>query len=68
MRCAGCGRSSENGIPTHYIGCERPQSAAVRERTHESDCLKDGCTNPRAVSKGPRPTKYCDDHKTGSKK
>jgi hypothetical protein len=37
-------------------------------RTRESECIKDGCTNPRAVSKGPRPTKYCDEHKTGSKR
>ncbi len=64
MSCQNCGR--DDG---HYIGCEalKPTSAE-RERTRESECIKDGCTNPRAVSKGPRPTKYCDDHKTGSKK
>jgi hypothetical protein len=34
----------------------------------ETECAREGCTNPRAASKGPRPAKYCDDHKTGSKK
>jgi hypothetical protein len=32
------------------------------------ECGRDGCTNGRAVSKGPRPAKYCETHKTGSKK
>jgi hypothetical protein len=32
------------------------------------ECAKDDCKEPRAVSKGPRPAKYCDEHKTGSKK
>ena len=77
MSCQTCGR--DDG---HYIGCPEvlrqharnlvepdfAGSLAERERTRESECIRDGCTNPRAVSKGPRPTKYCDEHKTGSKK
>ena len=66
MTCKTCGR--DDG---HYIGCEEipAQAPAVeRERTSESECIKDGCTKSRAVSKGPRATKYCDEHKTGSKK
>lgn len=71
--CKNCGREPENGVETHWIGCPIPglaarKAEAARERTRESECIKDGCTNPRAVSKGPRPTKYCDEHKTGSKK
>lgn len=27
-------------------------------------CGKDGCSAPRAVSKGPRPAKFCAEHKT----
>lgn len=64
--CRVCGR--DDG---HYIGCEnapKPAKAAERESARESECVKDGCTNPRAVSKGPRPAKYCDEHKTGSKR
>lgn len=81
MTCQNCGRASQaDGTPTHHMGCrellrqrarnlvEPDFSTALRERTRESECVKDGCTNPRAVSKGPRPTKYCDEHKTGSKK
>jgi hypothetical protein len=75
--CRTCGRPAESGKPTHWLGCEEPGPnrralhvavPAERESTRESECIKDGCTNPRAVSKGPRPTKYCDEHKTGSKR
>lgn len=74
--CKDCGREPENGVETHWLGCDNPSpnrraldaGFVARERTRESECIKDGCTNPRAVSKGPRPTKYCDEHKTGSKK
>lgn len=45
--------------------------ADVRKRPEEvepeyslQECAKDGCAEPRAVSKGPRPAKYCDEHKT----
>lgn len=80
--CKTCGREPENGTETHWLGCpetlrrharnlvEPDFTAALeeRERTPESECIKDGCTKSRAVSKGPRPTKYCDDHKTRSTK
>lgn len=71
MTCRTCGRPAENGRPTHWIGCVEavsPAQPAERERTRESECVKDGCTKARAASKGPRPTKYCDEHKTGSKR
>jgi hypothetical protein len=71
--CLVCGR--DDG---HYIGCEKapgrydPLAEAVLAKLDESEkanrCAKHGCTNRRAVSKGPRPAKYCDEHKTGSKK
>lgn len=66
--CKTCGR--DDG---HWIGCaeaaSRRREAVVtsedseRERTRESECVKDGCTNPRreAKGKGPAP-KYCEDH------
>jgi hypothetical protein len=67
VNCPTCGR--DDG---HYIGCDEiaPQVPLVelRLRTRESECIKDGCTEPRAASKGPRPTKYCEKHKTGSKR
>lgn len=69
--CKVCGREPENGTPTHWLGCEAVMPVVEpveRDRTRESECIKDGCTNPRAASKGPRPTKYCDEHKTGSKR
>jgi hypothetical protein len=66
--CRLCGR--DDG---HYIGCDGIVSKETYTHTAEqlaefSQCAKDGCTEPRAVSKGPRPTKYCDEHKTGSKR
>lgn len=67
MTCKKCGRDSG-----HYIGCPAVSAAvmAVAE-SHTDDsadqCAKDGCSKPRAASKGPRPAKYCDDHKTRSK-
>jgi hypothetical protein len=83
MTCRTCGRPAENGRPTHWLGCPETTKATLakvveadaRKRAKDIEpeyslegCIKDGCTNPRAVSKGPRPTKYCDEHKTGSKK
>jgi hypothetical protein len=70
MTCRQCGR--DDG---HWIGCAQAAKTQVSDLDlrnagpgPEDQCIKDGCTNPRAVSKGPRPTKYCDEHKTGSKK
>lgn len=78
MSCESCGRPAEGGLPVHWIGCTEapgrhdPLRAAVLVKLDESEkanrCTKDGCTNPRAASKGPRPTKYCDEHKTRSKR
>lgn len=73
MSCQTCGHPAEevNGVPVpqgHNFGCaERLREHArnlVAPDFAGSLCLKDGCTNPRAVSKGPRPAKYCDEHKT----
>ncbi|GAA4890906.1 hypothetical protein GCM10023237_05830 [Streptomyces coeruleoprunus] len=65
--CKSCGREPETGIETHWLGCEVLRQAA-RGLSFASQCAKDGCQEPRAASKGPRPAKYCDEHKTGSKK
>ena len=71
MSCRTCGHPAESvdgaRVPQgHNVGCAeaRVTEAVDRDRTRESECLKDGCTNPRAASKGPRPAKYCDDHRT----
>jgi hypothetical protein len=63
--CEKCGR--DNG---HYLGCANAPGAAPSAPAEAAAdlCAKDGCSNPRAASKGPRPAKYCEDHKTGSKK
>lgn len=58
--CRKCGR--EDG---HWLGCP---AAEEQPAADVATCARIGCTNPPAVSKGPRPAKYCDDHKTGSKK
>lgn len=65
MSCTQCGR--EDG---HFIGCAKagPSRVDVINPASDDQCAKDGCSNPRAASKGPRPAKYCDEHKTGSKK
>lgn len=70
-------------VQPHNYGCRRSLAvqrlakvveADVKKRPEDiepqyslEECAKDGCAEPRAVSKGPRPTKYCDEHKTRSK-
>lgn len=72
--CEKCGRSDG-----HWLGCQSGMAeialAAAEANPSgmtlilmDEKCGKDGCTNPRAVSKGPTPAKYCETHKTGSKK
>lgn len=70
MSCQTCGHEAEGDIQPHNFGCAESSAArrsapvAERARSHESECIKDGCTEPRAVSRGPRPAKYCDEHKS----
>jgi len=77
MSCKECGHKREGDIQPHNYGCPRSLAAqAARERLREharnlvepdftgSLCAKDDCSNPRAVSKGPRAAKYCDEHKS----
>lgn len=68
QECEKCGKPRENGVETHHLGCPSALRAQTsRAATRESECLKDGCEEPRAVSKGPRPAKFCEQHKTRSK-
>ena len=68
MTCRSCGRAPERGVETHYIGCKRakkapePESPATEPGAEQ--CAREGCMNPRMVSKGPRAAKYCEEHKT----
>ena len=70
MSCQTCGHEAEGDIQPHNFGCVESlavrggRAAQERAETRESECIKDGCTNSRAVSKGPRPAKYCDEHKS----
>jgi hypothetical protein len=69
--CETCGRPAENGVPTHWLGCEEPgrnrRALDVGFITpHDADiaaneCEHDGCTEPK-WSDGPR-TKFCTTHK-----
>ncbi|ONK10387.1 hypothetical protein [Streptomyces sp. MP131-18] len=74
MSCDRCGKAAENGHQGHHIGCPaRRQSQAdlfrdTGEKPDQETCAKDGCTNPRMVSKGPRPAKFCSGHKTTRRK
>lgn len=64
MSCRDCGR--DDG---HWLGCPQTVHTPVKEQLADADqCAREGCTKARAASKGPRPAKYCADHKTGSKK
>jgi hypothetical protein len=65
VTCDNCGR--EDG---HFLGCAatKPSKIDVINLAPADHCAKEGCPNPRAASKGPRPAKYCDEHKTGAKK
>ncbi|MFF6988367.1 hypothetical protein [Streptomyces sp. NPDC010273] len=64
MSCQTCGREAENGVPTHYIGCEEgaqtppPRAPAAPE---VGTCEHEGCLEPKA-SKSPR-AKWCEQHK-----
>lgn len=70
--CCKCGRVPEfNGrevVETHYIGCAalRPPGTVMTMSTVDF-CAREGCMEPRAASRGPRPAKYCETHKTGKK-
>ncbi|MFD5107116.1 hypothetical protein [Streptomyces cinereoruber] len=77
MSCQTCGHEAEGEIQPHNFGCAEslatqtmlaPSSNAPLPQlaTAELDdlCAKDDCTNRRAVSKGPRAAKYCDEHKS----
>jgi hypothetical protein len=73
MSCQVCGHEREGDVQPHNYGCARALSAQrLREHARNlvepdftgSLCAKDGCSEPRAASKGPRPAKYCDEHKT----
>jgi hypothetical protein len=75
MSCQKCGHKREGDVQPHNYGCSESRAAKARyapeserETTREGECIKDGCTEPRAVSKGPRPAKYCDEHKTARSK
>lgn len=62
--CRLCGR--DDG---HWLGCPQALNTSHEEQLADADqCAREGCTKPRAASKGPRPAKYCNEHKTGSKK
>lgn len=68
--CATCGKRPERGRATHHLGCKarrKPQAADPDLRNTGPACAKDGCAEPRAASKGPRPAKYCETHKTTSR-
>lgn len=72
MRCEQCGRKDavlEDGrrVPSHHLGCPAGHSAQSAPQTSSlapSGCAREGCSKPVAASKGPRPGKYCDEHKT----
>lgn len=80
--CPKCGKKPENGRATHHLGCRTHPAGSPVWVTSTVDqgldelsaavtrvpCARAGCTTPRAVSKGPRPTKFCDEHKTTSKR
>lgn len=80
--CEKCGRDNGHWLgcqpvaaeeddvppPCQSQNCTLDLSACICGDPFGNHCGRDGCTNERAVSKGPRPAKYCEDHKTGSKK
>jgi hypothetical protein len=80
MSCKKCGAKPEhNGrelVEVHHLGCPNGRKSGQVTSTAGQDpdeqgyaearvpCAREGCAEPRAVSKGPRPAKFCDEHKT----
>lgn len=73
-RCERCGKRAEK-TPSgtihqgHNVGCQnarraQPAPEPAPEVGASEQCVRGGCTEPRAESRGPRPAKYCEAHKT----
>lgn len=69
MSCLRCGHKREGQVQPHNLGCPNRLAAKPAGPRKEPAvtgplCAKDGCENPRLVSRGPRPAKFCEEHKT----
>lgn len=72
MTCQACGRPAENGVPTHWLGCENaPRTLGLRdEALHIAAkavepllCEHEGCLEPKREGSGKgAPPKYCETH------
>lgn len=60
--CKSCGREPENGVRTHWLGCEAvmPVAEPVEQAKPSGHCEHDGCSEPKKEwsGKGAKP-KYC---------
>lgn len=77
--CQKCGHPKEGAVQPHNLGCVDSRTARIKAGIPGADdamvarieatldrptCAKDGCIKEPAKSRGPRPAKYCEDHKT----
>jgi hypothetical protein len=68
--CLACGHPKEGAVQPHHIGCPNKLMFITTVGASDNDlgwaklCAREGCTNEVPPSKGPRPAKYCDKHKT----
>ena len=62
---AGARQRREPAVLAKVVEADaKKRSEDIEEYYSLEECAKDGCAEPRAVSKGPRPAKYCDEHKS----
>ena len=71
--CTECGHKKEGAVQPHHIGCANKRGAKPAEPAKELEtlaplCAKESCENEVPPSKGPRPAKFCPDHRTNRSK
>ena len=69
MTCQTCGRPAENGVPTHWLGCEKARIVMEPQRITSGGfdpvhhCEHDDCSKPKREGSGKgAPPKYCEAH------
>jgi len=74
MTCQTCGRPAENGVPTHWLGCDAPRYVTIdspkeaRDALHAAfqvfgRCEHGDCSEPKREGSGKgAPPKYCEAH------
>jgi hypothetical protein len=75
--CTECGHPKERVrgefVQPHHLGCAKKLGASTPESKASPwppapKCAREGCENEVPPSRGPKPAKYCTDHRTNRSK